>query len=150
MRKSQFLAAVMFAGFFLTILSFTAWAWEPKLPDGVHGPVSWYLNGKGGRYFAPIIRGVLTGPTTGIVRTDSNCLPDSQGLSHCYNKIKLMSGGTITVQNTHKMSNFHCLRPGEHVDVLPNGSLSWAIIETRSFVISQKQQSNLGGCSETQ
>jgi len=136
----------LFTGFFIMAFSLTAFAWEPKIPDGVQGPSSWYLNGQGGRYFVPIVQGRISGRTTGIVRTDSNCVPDSQGLSHCYNKISLMSGGTITIQNTHKMSSFRCLHPGQRVKIMPNGLSSWAVIETHSFASNQKQKSNLGGC----
>ena len=128
-RWGRFLPVVMIAGFFVAGFSPVAWAWEPKLPNGVQGPASWYLNGKEGRYFVPIVQGKLLGSTIGVVKTDSNCMPDNQGLSHCYNKIELLSGGTITIQNTHKMSNFHCLRPGERVAVRPNGSSSWVIVQ---------------------
>ena len=129
MYWKKFLLVIMLGGFFIVGLSSAAWAWEPKLPNGVQGPTSWYLNGKGSRYFLPIVQGRLAGPTIGIVKTDSNCMPDSQGLSHCYNQIKLLSGATITIQNTHKMRNFRCLRPGERVAVRPNGSPSWAIVQ---------------------
>ncbi len=128
--RGKLLSALIIIGLFVAGLSSSAQAWEPKLPNGVQGPTSWYINGKGGRYFAPIIRGRLLGPTSGIVRTDSNCAPDNQGLSHCYNRIELLSGKTITIQDTHKMSNFRCLRPGEQVTVRPNGSPSWAIVQT--------------------
>ena len=126
----RFLPAVVAAGFLVAGLSSAAWAWEPKLPNGVRGPSSWYLNGKGGRYFVPIIQGKLLGPTIGIVKTDSNCTPDDQGLSHCHNRIELPSGRTITIQNTHKMKNFRCLSPGEQIAVRPNGSSPWAIVQT--------------------
>ena len=129
-RWERFLPAVVVAGFLVAGLSSAAWAWEPKLPNGVQGPSSWYLNGKGGRYFVPIIQGKLLGPTIGIVRTDSNCTPDDQGLSHCHNQIELLSGRTITIQNTHKMKNFRCLSPGEQITVRPNGSSPWAIVQT--------------------
>ncbi len=129
MYWKKFLLVIMLGGFFVVGLSSAAWAWGPKLPTGVQGPTSWYLNGKGGRYFLPIVQGRLTGRTIGIVKTDTNCRADSQGLSHCYNKIKLLSGATITIQNTHKMSNFRCLRPGERVAVRPNGTPSWAIVQ---------------------
>lgn len=128
--REKFLPALIIAGLFIVGFSSSAGAWEPKLPNGVRGPASWYMNGKGGRYFVPIIRGKLTGQATGIIRTDSNCMPDSQGLSHCYNKIELPSGRIITIQDTHKMSNFRCLHPGEQVAVMPNGSSSWAIVQT--------------------
>jgi len=129
-HRGRFLPAVVAAGLLVAGLSSAAWAWEPKLPNGVQGPSSWYLNGKGGRYFVPIIQGKLLGPTIGIVKTDSNCTPDDQGLSHCHNQIDLLSGRTITIQNTHKMKNFRCLSPGERVTVRPNGSSSWAILQT--------------------
>ncbi|GEM_PF-3175130 len=128
-RWGKFLPAIIIGGFFVAGFSSAAWAWVPKLPNGVQGPSSWYLNGKGGRYFVPVVKGKLSGPTIGVVRTDSNCMPDSQGLSHCHNRIELLSGGSITIQNTHKMSNFRCLRPGERVAVRPNGSSSWAIVQ---------------------
>ncbi len=128
--RGKFLPTLIITGLFILGFSSLSMAWEPKLPNGVLGPVSWYINGKGGRYFVPIIQGKLTGPTIGIIITDSNCMPDSQGLSHCYNKIELPSGRTITIQNTHKMNNFHCLRPGEQVMVQPDGSLFWAIVQT--------------------
>ncbi len=130
--RGRFLPAVVAVGFLFAGLSSAAWAWEPKLPNGVRGPSSWYLNGKDGRYFVPIIRGKLLRPTIGIVKTDSNCMPDDQGLSHCHNQIELPSGRTITVQNTHKMSKFRCLSPGEQVTVRPDGSSSWAIVQTAS------------------
>ncbi|HEC24731.1 MAG TPA: hypothetical protein ENI54_01745 [bacterium] len=129
MSWKKFLSAVIIIGFFITGFSSFALAWEPKLPSGVQGPVSWYVNGKAGRYFVPIVQGKILSPASGIVRTDSNCRPDSQGLSHCYNEIELLSGKIITVQNTHKMSKFPCLYPGEHVSVRPNGSSSWAIVQ---------------------
>ena len=129
MHWKQFLAAIALGGFFMVGFSSAAWAWQPKPPDGVQAPSSWYLNGKDGRYFVPIVRGNLAGATTGVVKTDSNCMPDSQGFSHCYNEIKLLSGATITIQNTHQMRKFHCLRPGERVAVRPNGSSSWAIVQ---------------------
>ncbi len=127
----KFLTVIIILVFFIIGLPLFAQAWAPKLPKGVHGPISWYMNGEAGRYFVPIVRGSkLLDPATGIVRTDSNCKPDSQGLSHCYNEIELQSGKIITIQNTHKMSNFHCLYPGEHVNVQPDGSSSWVIVQT--------------------
>ncbi len=126
----KFLSFILILGFFIIGFSSFAFAWEPKLPNKVHGPSSWYVNGKAGRYFVPVIQGKILSPTSGIVRTDSNCRPDSQGLSHCYNEIELLSGKIITIQNTHQMSKFHCLYPGEHVSVRPDGLSSWAIVQT--------------------
>lgn len=130
MYWKKFLSVVVLGGLFIAGFSPAAWAWQPQPPDGVPAPPSWYLNGKGGRYFVPIIQGRIEGATVGIVKADSNCMPDSQGLSHCYNRIQLLSGATIVIQNTHKMSNYRCLRSGERVTVRPNGSPSWAIVQT--------------------
>jgi len=124
------LSAIFLAGVVLMGLSAQAWAWEPTLPKGAQGPVSWYQNGKDGRYFVPVVNGSISKPTTGKVTTDANCMPDAQGLSHCFNNIRLSSGELITVQNTHKMSIHRCLRPGEYVKVQPNGSKTWAIVQT--------------------
>jgi hypothetical protein len=129
MHWKSFLSVVVLGGFFMAGFSSAAGAWEPKPPEGTQAPPSWYLNGRDGRYFVPIVQGKLSSATIGVVKTDSNCMPDSQGLSHCYNQIKLLSGATITIQNTHKMSNFRCLRPGERVAVRPNGIPSWAIVQ---------------------
>ncbi len=123
-------SAGVLAGIIFMALSIQAWAWVPTLPAGVQGPASWYQNGQGGRYFVPVVKGKLSKPITGIVKTDSNCMPDAQGLSHCYNEIQLSSGKLITIQNTHKMSIHRCLRPGEYVQLQPNGVTSWAIVQT--------------------
>ncbi len=131
-RRRGIIPAIVVVGLLVTGLSSVAWAWEPKLPSSVQGPSSWYVNGRGGRYVVPVIQGKLSGPTVGIVKTDSNCMPDDQGLSHCHNQIELPSGRTITIQNTHKMSDYRCLSPGERVTVRPNGSSSssWVTVQT--------------------
>jgi hypothetical protein len=49
------------------------------------------------------------------VLSDENCTPDSQGISHCLNRLSYGSG-EITVRHTHKMADVPCLQPGE---VLP-------------------------------
>lgn len=121
------LAGILFLSF-----SVQAFAWEPTLPKDAQGPVSWYQNGKDGRYYVPVVQGRVFKPAIGLVRTDSNCRPDAQGLSHCFNRIQLVSGEVITIQNTHKMSSYRCLRVGEYVKLQPNGSSSWVIIQTES------------------
>lgn len=132
-KRMAILPTIILAGTLSMGVSVTAHAWQPALPNGVHGPVSWYQNGKDGRYFVPVLVGRISEPTTGIVKTDSNCAADSQGLSHCRNIIQLQSKEFITIQNTHKMSNYRCLRVGEQVQVQPNGSTSWAIVQTGHF-----------------
>ncbi len=129
-RRIRGLSVIIFAGILFMGLSAQAWAWVPTLPKGTQGPASWYQNGKDGRYFVPVVKGRISKPVTGLVTTDANCMPDAQGLSHCFNNIRLSSGELITVQNTHKMSIHRCLRPGEYVKVQPNGSQTWAIVQT--------------------
>jgi hypothetical protein len=52
-----------------------------------------------------------------IVRTDSNCQPDEQGVSHCLNELAIGSA-TVVVRHHHKMSEVPCLTPGETVTIL--------------------------------
>ena len=53
----------------------------------------------------------------GVVLSDDQCQPDTNGISHCVNKIRLASGETITVRHPHDMAKVACLGPGEHVAV---------------------------------
>ncbi|HUW28075.1 MAG TPA: hypothetical protein VMV97_05635 [Sulfuriferula sp.] len=131
-RRIEILSAIVFAGIIFMGFSSGARAWEPVLPKGVQGPVSWNQNGKDGRYFVAVVQGTITEPTTGVVKTDADCMPDSQGLNHCHNIIELKTGKVITIQNTHKMSEHRCLRPGEQVKLRPDGASSWAIVQTMS------------------
>jgi len=95
-------------------------AQEPTIPHsaGIH---SWFENGTGGHYVAPVIEGSIealaTGSRVGTVLTDTNCTPDSQGLSHCHNGIGFDDGSRITIVDNHQMSSHRCLRPGEHVRI---------------------------------
>lgn len=92
---------------------------DSAIPAGT-GLTSWYENGRDGRYLLHVIEGSAdhaAAGTLGTVRTDSNCAPDAQGLSHCHNIIELASGERITVVDTHQMSRHRCLRPGEAVRV---------------------------------
>jgi hypothetical protein len=58
---------------------------------------------------------------TGKVLTDTNCQPDSYGISHCTNRIRLASGRVITVRHDHSMMNDPCLSPGERVHIRTAG-----------------------------
>ncbi len=101
----------------------------PDLPGGL---VSWQANGAGGRYVAPVLEGeapVL--PTLGVVRTDTDCAADAEGLSHCHNQIELAGGAWITIQDNHNMMVNPCLGPGERVSVEPL-SAGWVVIRTRA------------------
>lgn len=92
---------------------------------------SWQHNGEDGRYYAPIIDGATPGQATiGTVRTDTDCTPDAEGLSHCHNVIELLSGDTITIQDNHNMMVNRCLSPGEEVTVTPIHQ-GWVKLHTR-------------------
>lgn len=54
---------------------------------------------------------------SGVVLSDDQCQPDSAGISHCLNTIRLASGQTISVRHPHDMRSVACLTPGEHVAI---------------------------------
>ena len=60
-----------------------------------------------------------TRATTAVVLTDTNCTPDGQGVSHCYNTMKLPDGKVITVRHDHNMHMVPCLAPGESIRLVP-------------------------------
>jgi len=104
---------------------------DTGIPTLITDLASWQGNGEGGRYYAPIIAGATPGQATlGTVRTDTDCAPDAEGLSHCHNVIELLSGGTITIQDNHNMMVNRCLGPGEEVTVTPIAP-GWVKLHTR-------------------
>jgi hypothetical protein len=69
-----------------------------------------------------IIEGNLPAGTTHVtVMSDENCVPDSQGISHCLNRLSY-GGGEITVRHTHNMAEVPCLQPGEVLQVTASNS----------------------------
>ena len=101
------------------------------VPAFITDLASWQHNGENGRYYAPVIDGATPARATlGTVRTDTDCTPDAQGLSHCHNVIELLSGGTITVQDNHDMTVNRCLSPGEEITVTPIAP-GWVRLRTR-------------------
>lgn len=107
---------------------------DSSIPDRA-GIDSWLQNGSGGRYVVPVIEGpadAVTRTTQGIVRTDSNCAPDSRGLSHCHNIIDLGQDVRIQIQNNHRMSEHRCLRVGERVTLRPLQP-GWVVVQVRSL-----------------
>ncbi len=64
-----------------------------------------------------IIEGTLPAGTSRVtVISDENCVPDSQGISHCLNRLSY-GNGDVTVRHTHNMTNVPCLEPGEVLQV---------------------------------
>ena len=66
-----------------------------------------------------LIRGTVSHRMRATVLTDTRCQPDSMGISHCLNKMRLANGSTVTVVHNHRMMNMPCLDPGEHVILTP-------------------------------
>ena len=58
-----------------------------------------------------------TSASKAIVRSDSNCQPDEQGVSHCLNELEI-GAAKVVVRHHHKMSEVPCLTPGETVFVI--------------------------------
>lgn len=52
------------------------------------------------------------------VLTDEDCAPDSQGISHCRNQVRLADGSTVVLRHPHDMTRVPCLVPGERVLLL--------------------------------
>ena len=70
----------------------------------------------GGVVHAALVGGPMPArPTSGVVLTDTECVPDAAGVSHCRNEIRLENGRTLTLRHPHDMSVVPCLSPGEPV-----------------------------------
>lgn len=118
--KASYLLSFAAAALLLSVVACSGNAQKSGIPSGA-GIQSWYENGTGGHYVAPVIAGsvqsLAAGSRVGTVLTDTNCTPDAQGLSHCHNSIEFSDGSRITITDNHQMSRHRCLRPGEFVRV---------------------------------
>lgn len=54
-------------------------------------------------------------PVLGTVLTDEDCEPDTQGISHCRNVVRLPGGAKVVLRHPHAMMEVECLEPGEKV-----------------------------------
>jgi hypothetical protein len=98
-------------------------AGEPAIPPGAQ-LTSWHDNGHGGRYLLWLRQGRVLRPDerfSGVVRSDTDCDPDDQGLNHCHNAIDLANGRHIVVINTHEMSRNRCLGAGDRLSLTAIG-----------------------------
>ena len=69
---------------------------------------------------AKLISGTMpTDAMKATVLTDEQCEPDSQGISHCLNRLRLPDGSEIQVRHPHDMDVVPCLAPGENVQLVP-------------------------------
>ena len=106
----------------LAALSAAAWGQETPasaIPAGANF-TSWADNGQGG----PIVLQLFSGEgpaagtaVNGIVKSDTNCTPDAERVSHCHNRIALADGGAIEVVHNHAMGRYPCLSPGERLSL---------------------------------
>ena len=94
------------------------------IPPGV-ALKSWQANGSDGRYVLQVIQGRARSGTA-TVKSDTDCDPDAQGLSHCHNNLKLANGTQITVINSHNMHQFRCLGEGDQLTLTAVGT-SWTV-----------------------
>ena len=81
---------------------------------------SWSDNGRDGRHLLQIVDGSVPAAGTtvvGVVVSDTLCQPDAQGFSHCRNGIELADGKRMTVIDTHQMSRYPCLEPGQRLSL---------------------------------
>jgi hypothetical protein len=77
-----------------------------------------YMSETEGLLMTSLVTGQLpNGAMRATVRTDSNCQPDPEGVSHCLNQMEIGST-TLMVRHHHKMSEVPCLTPGEMVNIL--------------------------------
>lgn len=101
---------------------------KPSIPSGA-SISSWHDNGAGGRYLLQVAQGRAPAEgekIVGVVRTDTDCEPDAQGLNHCHNTIELGNGRSIAVVDNHEMARNRCLRPGEQI-ALTGVNSSWVV-----------------------
>ena len=106
---------------------------EPTIPHSAT-LASWNQNGQNGKYLLEIVKGDAPASglkVLGVVATDTTCEPDAQGFSHCHNVIDLANGARITVIDTHRMSQFPCLSPGEALWLTSLDPSRW-VVATRS------------------
>jgi hypothetical protein len=66
-----------------------------------------------------LVSGTLSHRMSGRVLTDTRCNPDSMGVSHCLNRVRLANGAVITVGHDHRMADIPCLSPGERITISP-------------------------------
>jgi hypothetical protein len=92
---------------------------EPAIPMGA-AFTAWTENGADGKIVLQLFKGDMPAPAAivaGTVKTDTNCMPDSRGLSHCHNVIAIDDGGSIEAIHVHAMGRHPCLFPGQRVSL---------------------------------
>ncbi len=93
--------------------------------------INWQTNGLYQPRLVEVVQGHISGAIAGIVKTDTDCMADSTGLSHCHNLILLANHQLIMVVYTHNMNRVKCLDPNQPVTV-KSLNAHWAQIGTSS------------------
>jgi hypothetical protein len=112
-----------------TTLAQQAASAEPAIPASAK-ITSWADNGKGGERVLQLIKGdmpVVATTVAGVVKTDTNCDPDAEGINHCHNVIGLASGGEIEVIHNHMMMAYECLSPGQKLTLTRLDDTGWLV-----------------------
>ena len=101
---------------------------EPAIPAGANF-TSWADNGKDGLSMLQLIKGdmpAVGAVVAGVVKSDTDCDPDAEGVFHCHNVIALANGGEIEVVHNHVMMNHPCLAPDQKLS-LARLSSDWIV-----------------------
>ena len=102
------------------VINKDASAGSALVQDRLCGASSSCQNGEDGIAVAVLIGGTMPATTTtAVVQTDTDCNPDTYGISHCSNILKFADGSLIEVRHDHNMQAYPCLDPGETVTVEP-------------------------------
>lgn len=92
---------------------------EPAIPAGA-SITSWADNGKDGQRLLQLVKGdipLVAATIAGVVKTDTNCEPDAEGINHCHNVIGLANGSEIEVIHNHMMMHYECLAPSQKLSL---------------------------------
>jgi hypothetical protein len=103
----------------LALFAPAALAADPAIPAGADF-ASWADNGRDGQIVLRLVNGDAPAPgvsLSGVVKSDTNCAPDAQGVSYCQNVIALADGATIAATHAHAMSRYGCLWPGQRLSI---------------------------------
>lgn len=73
----------------------------------------------GGVLHALLLEGKApAGEVVATVTSDEDCAPDSKGISHCLNRLRLDGGRRLMVRHPHAMQEVPCMTPGERIRVI--------------------------------
>lgn len=92
---------------------------SPVVVERVCGTSPNCRNGEGGIDVVVLVSGTLpVTPMAATVLTDTDCMPDQYGISHCLNTLRLADRTLIKVRHDHNMRLFPCLTQGEQVQIV--------------------------------